>query len=169
MELLARDLLRAGHESFCTVDLHDQCTTFNPLHGSGDDLTFSLAEISHQGVTLILTEALDHHLLGGLGGNPAQIFQSDGFRPNWCVGVIDVFVDVPPHRDLAGHGVDPTSKLLNIKAVEVLSSGTLHGLFKVLEKQVAVDVAILGNGIEQSDHVGWVHGRLLTERCKLTK
>ena len=169
VELFARDLLRPGHKPFSTVDLHDQGTAFNPLHGSGDDLTFPLPEISHQGITLILTEALNHHLLGRLGRNTAQIFQSNGFRPYRCLGIIDVVVDVPPHRDLSGQWINATSKFLNIKAVEVLASRTLHGLFKVLEKQVAVDVAILGNGIEQSDHVGWVHGRLLTERCKLTE
>ena len=169
MELFTRDLLRSGHKPFSTIDLHDQRPAFHTLHGPGDDLPFSLPEIGHQGVTLILTEALDHDLLCRLGRNTAEIFQCDRFRPHWCVGVIDVVVNVPPHRDLSGHGIDSAPKLLNIETVEMLSSRTLHGLFKVLEKQVAVDVSILGNGIEQSDHVGWVHGRLLTERCKLTK
>ena len=169
MELFPRNLLRPWHESLSPVDLYDQCSAFNPLHGPGDNLTFSLPEISHQRVTLILTEPLNHHLFRRLGGNAAKILQSNRFRSYQCLGVVDVVVDISPHRDLAGHGINATPKFLNIKAVEVLSSSTLHGLFKVLKKQVAVDVAILGNGIEQSDHVGWVHGRLLTERCKLTE
>ena len=169
MELFPRDLFGPGHKSLSPVNLHDQCAAFNPLHGPGDNLTFSLPEISHQRITLILTESLDHHLFGRLGRNAAKIFQSDGFRSYHCLGIVNVVVDISPHCDLAGHGVNATPKFFNIKTVEVLSSGTLHGLFKILKKQVAVDVAILGNGIEQSDHVGWVHGRLLTERCKLTK
>ena len=75
VELLAGNLLGAGHEALGPVDLHDERATLVAVRGAGDDLALTLGEVVQQAGAFILAEALDHHLLGGLGGNAAQRFQ----------------------------------------------------------------------------------------------
>ncbi len=64
---------------------------------------------------------------------------------------------VPPDRDLAGEAIDLAAELLGVEGVEVLAGGADHRLLEVADQQVAVDVPVTGDGVEDAERFG-VHG-----------
>src|SRR5690606_7716870 len=126
-----------------------QCAALITLGGAGDDLTLALAELFQQAAALILTEALNHDLLGGLCGNAAKRGQRDDLAA--AIGLI------APDGDVAGDPVHLAAKLLRIKRIEVLASSTDHRLLKIMNEQIAIDVAVASDGIKDAKSFS-VHG-----------
>ena len=70
----------------------------HPQHGAGEQL-LGLGGITIVGRSpLCLPDALNHHLLGGLGGNPAELLNVDG--DNHGVSQLHVGIDLPGSVDL---------------------------------------------------------------------
>ena len=77
VELLAWDLLGAGHERLGPVDGGDQSAALVALGGAGDDLTDASGELIEYGVPLVVAEFLDHDLFEGLGADAAKLCRGD--------------------------------------------------------------------------------------------
>ncbi len=146
LELLARDLLRARHESLGSVDLHDERIALVALRKPGHELAAPLGVLVEQRVALVLAVALDHHLLGGLRRDSAELLR-----------IVDLLAHavlvVAPQRDLARDPVNGASELLEVEGVEVLAGRAHHGLLEVLEHQLAVHALLACHGVHQSDDV----------------
>ena len=124
MKLLTGDLLGTRHEALGPVDLHDERSTLVAVGGTGDDLPLPLGELLQQAVPLVLTEFLDHHLLGCLGRDPAELDQGDVLAAAVLL--------VAPDGDGTAGPVDVTAELLGVKRVEVLAGGAHHRLLEIL-------------------------------------
>jgi hypothetical protein len=142
MKLLAGNLLGARHEALGPVDLDHERPALVPVRRAGDDLALPLGELLQQAVPLVLAELLDHHLLGGLGRDPAEAHQRDVLPAAVLL--------VPPDGDRAAGAVDVTPELLRVERVEVLARGTDHRLLEVLDEQVAIDTPVAGDGVEDA-------------------
>jgi hypothetical protein len=64
---------------------------------------------------------------------------------------------MPPETDRSGEPIHVAAELLGVERVEVLSSGTDHRLFEVLDQEFPVDVPITSNGVEDAKGFS-VHG-----------
>ena len=74
MELLSWYLLRARHESFCAINLHNQRAAFISMRSSGDNFALAFGELLKEAVAFIFTKLLNHHLLSGLCRDSAKRF-----------------------------------------------------------------------------------------------
>src|SRR5262249_52836090 len=72
--LLAADLLPARQDGLGLADRDDGRPAFHALHDAGlvQQLILEPGQVDEQALALLLAEELDHLLLGGLGGDPAQ-------------------------------------------------------------------------------------------------
>ena len=152
LELLAGNLLAAGHEALDAVHLDHEGAALVARGGAGDQLALALAELLEEAVALVLAELLDHHLLGGLRRDAAERLQVDGLAA--------AFLELAPERDAARQPVDLAAELLGVEGVEVLARGADHGLLQVVEKQFTVDVAVAGDRVEDGEGFT-VHGAVL--------
>ena len=107
LELLARNLLTARHESFDALNLHHESATLVTSGGTGDEFALALAEFFKERVALVFTEALDHDLLGGLRWNATERLQIN-------IGTNAVLV-FAPQRDSASEAIDLASKVLGVE------------------------------------------------------
>ena len=107
LELLARNLLAARHESFNALNLHHEGAALVTSSGAGDEFALALAEFFEERVALVFTEALDHDLLGGLRWNATERLQVN-------IGTNAVFV-FSPQRDSASGAIDLASKVLGVE------------------------------------------------------
>ena len=107
LELLARNLLAARHESFDALNLHHESAALITSCGASDEFALTLAEFFEQRVALVFTEALDHDLLGGLGRNTTERLQVN-------IGTNAVLV-FAPQRDGASEAIDLASKVLGVE------------------------------------------------------
>ncbi len=135
--LLAGDLLTAGHETLGAADLNDQRAAFITLRQAGGKLANPVDKLIKDRGPLVFTESLDHDLLGGLGGDAAEVFKLDGLL-------------TAPDLDLAGEAVDFAGEILGVLRVEMLTGGGNHGLLEVFIEQLFLHVAFAGDGIDQS-------------------
>ena len=69
---LAGDLLAAGQEGVGLAEVDDDRAPLEPLDGAGDQVAALVLELVEEAVALGLADLLDDHLLGGLGGDPAE-------------------------------------------------------------------------------------------------
>ena len=70
---LAGDLLAAGQDAVGLAEVDDDRPALEPLHGAGDQLAALVLELVEEAVALGLADLLDDDLLGGLGGDPAEV------------------------------------------------------------------------------------------------
>src|SRR6266852_6359665 len=74
---LRRDLLRARHDRFSTVDLNDDGARLDALDDAMHDLTLALSELVEDEAPLGIAQLLHDHLLCGLGSNAAELRRCD--------------------------------------------------------------------------------------------
>ena len=91
------------------ADLHDQGTALVALSHAGDQFADAVDVFVEDAGAFVFAKALDHGLLGGLRGDPAELFERDLF----------VFA---PDRDLAGEPAETAAQSLSekIAALETL-------------------------------------------------
>src|SRR5438093_12252578 len=70
--LLARDLLAARHDAFDAPEVDDHGSAFKAGDGSGNDRAHAVLVFFINAAALVLADELDHHLLDGLGPDPAH-------------------------------------------------------------------------------------------------
>ena len=98
-DLLVLSQQRVGHfVALAHTDDHIAGTGYNPGNGAGEQLLglAGVALVHH--APLCLPDALDHHLLGGLGGNAAELLIVHGDMD--LVPHLGVFLIVPGSVDL---------------------------------------------------------------------
>ena len=69
---LAGDLLAARQQGVGLAQVDDGGAPLEPLDGAGDQVALLVLELVEEAVALGLADLLDDHLLGGLGGDPAE-------------------------------------------------------------------------------------------------
>ena len=70
---LAGDLLAPGQDRVGLAQVDDDRPALEPLHRPGDQVAALVLELVEEAVPLGLADLLDDHLLGRLGGDPAQL------------------------------------------------------------------------------------------------
>src|SRR5712691_13551785 len=70
---LTRDLLPFGQDGLRLADLENHVAFLDPVHDATEDLAFLADELRVDPLALRVADALEDHLLGGLGGDAAQI------------------------------------------------------------------------------------------------
>ena len=68
----------------------------------------------------------------------------------WATTTWSISLLVPPDGDLAVGAVDVAPELLGVEGVEVLAGGADHRLLEICNQQIAVDVAVAGDGVEDA-------------------
>ena len=71
--MLGAHLLRGGKDALGPSQVEGDLPGFDSLHNPGDDLTLAIGELLEYEFPLRLAQALEHHLLGCLGGDPPGI------------------------------------------------------------------------------------------------
>ena len=145
-ELLARDLLGAGHEALGAVDLDNEGAALVALSDAGGDLADALGELLVDGVPLVLPELLDHDLLEGLGGDASE-----------AAGVELDGLAVAFEGHLPGEAVELAGELLGVEGVVVLARGGHHRELEVVDEVLAVDASVAGDGVDDAEHFLSVH------------
>jgi hypothetical protein len=70
---LARDLLVAADDALGAAEIDDDMAELDPLDDAGDDLAGAVLELLILALALGIADLLEDHLLGGLGGDPAEL------------------------------------------------------------------------------------------------
>src|SRR5205085_3608852 len=70
---LARDLLIATDDAFGAAEVDDNVTELDALDDAGDDLGDPILELFILTLALGIADLLEDDLLGGLGGDPAEL------------------------------------------------------------------------------------------------
>src|SRR5205814_4885437 len=76
--IFAGDLLGAGHDAFDASEVDDHGAALEAGDGAGDDGADAVLEFLVNAAALVLADELDHDLLGGLGGDAAELGEGDG-------------------------------------------------------------------------------------------
>ncbi len=119
------------------------------LDDAGDDVALAARVLLVLALALGLADALAHHLLGGLGGDAAEVV----WRVVACVDPVALFVDVVRHHpDVAGEGVDLDLGLVS-RARHALVGGC-ERVGECLEQDVDRDALLGGEKLEGVHHVG---------------
>jgi len=121
------------------------------LRGAGDQLALALHELLEQAVALLLAELLDHHLLGRLRRNAAHAGERDLF--------LRAIGQVAPDSKRTTQAVHRAAELLEVEAVEVLARRADHRLLEIGDEDLAVDVAVACDAVEDSESFA-VHVRV---------
>ena len=142
----AGDLLAAGQKSLDLAQVDRGGASVETCHRPGDHRAPQFLVLDVQRVPLGLAELLDHHLLGGLGGDSAE----DGAE------VIGGELDSGTvHRRFAGHPVDMHLHLRLLAVVP--SSSRENRLLDALEDDPLVDVLVSVDRVDQPEEFGSVH------------
>ena len=70
---LARDLLVAADDAFGAAEVDDDMAELDALDDAGDDLADAVLELLELALALGVADLLEDDLLGGLGGDPAEL------------------------------------------------------------------------------------------------
>ena len=70
---LARDLLVAADDALGAAEIDDDVAELDALDDAGDDLAGAVLELFILALALGVADLLEDHLLGGLGGDPAEL------------------------------------------------------------------------------------------------
>ena len=70
---LARDLLVAADDALGAAEIDDDVAELDALDDAGDDLAGAVLELLILALALGVADLLEDHLLGGLGGDPAEL------------------------------------------------------------------------------------------------
>ena len=73
MIALPRDLLAPRQDRVGLAEVDDDRPPLEPLHRPGHQVAALILEFVEQAIAFGLPDLLDDHLLGGLGGDPAQL------------------------------------------------------------------------------------------------
>ena len=79
-EALARDQLVATEQGFGLAKVDHEVAVFGALDHAVDDLADTVLELVELALALVFADALDDDLLGGLGGDAAEIDRGAGGR-----------------------------------------------------------------------------------------
>ena len=71
--ILGLDPLAGGHDGLEFAEVDDDIRALEPADGAVDDLAGAVLELVINHLLLHLADALHHRLLGGLGGDAAEI------------------------------------------------------------------------------------------------
>ena len=162
--VFAGDLFLAGQDGFGAAQVDHPAALVATLHDTGDDLAHAVLVLVVDDLLLGVAHALDDDLLGGLGGDAAQVFhlhaETDfvvdlhggimgaGFG-DADVGVFVLDLAVFHHDlelvdfDVAGVVVVPDFHI-HIFAEAALHRGA-HGIFKRLDEHVAVKALVFAD------------------------
>ena len=124
---LAGNLLASREDRHRAPQVYRERPAFIARDRSRYDLTYALRVFIENRSALVLADLLDHDLLGGLRGDPAQRFHVDGLA-------------LVRSRDFARKPVDDHYAVF--RRTEALVRGGDHREFEILEDAVLVDVLV---------------------------
>ena len=137
--ILGRDALAVGHDAFELAEVDHDVGALEPAHGAADDVAGAVLELLEDHLLLRLADALHDRLLGGLGGDAAEVVGGDlhfqkvaelgiGFDP---LGAVEGDLIVGVHDSLdhqkIGQSADHHGLGINLDA-EI--AGGAHGFFR---------------------------------------
>ena len=175
---LPGDHLVGGQDAVGLAQLHVGVALLHPLHDGGEDLVLLLGVLLVDVAALGLPDALDHHLLGGLGGDAPELAGVrlllhdvahlvegvdllGGGQGDLHGGVHDLL-----HHGLAGVDVDLAGGAVDLGphvalGVVVALIGEDQGGFHRGEQHVLADPLLLFQRVESLDKI-CVHCRVLS-------
>ena len=144
--LLAGDHLAAGQDRLGVAEVDGGHAVVDAGDGAGDDLAADGLVLVVQLVPLRLADLLDHHLLGGLGGDAAQQFAQ--------LVLVELF-SLDGGGDVAVLAVDLDVDL-GLFAVVLLGGGD-DGLLDGAEDQFLRDALVSVHAVDDAKDFGAVH------------
>ena len=144
----AGDLLAARQDRFGLAEADGGGAAFEASDGAVDQVALLRRVFAEDGVALCFADLLDHHLLGGLGGDAAEFPRVDGFLAE--LGVDRAGIAVDGDRDDRAFAV-------------FLFSRQLQGGFDAGEDDLAVDVFLVLHLVDNAHQIGTFHAAPLAE------
>ena len=138
----AGNLLGARQQGFGLADRDDAGSPLMPGNQTVDQVALHGRVFIEDGVALRLANLLDHHLLGALSGDPAQVGGIDLLLPLLDGDLARIAIDGHDHAGLLA---------------VLLLAGQQHGIFDALEDDVAIDVLLVVHLIHDTQEVGTLH------------
>ncbi len=174
-EALARDQLVTAQQRLGAADLDHQVAVLGALDHAIDDLADAVLELVELPLALVLAHPLHDHLLGGLGGDAAEVDRRqriDQVATELDVGlellrdvngdlrllVLDHLDRLGPARQahVAGLAVDGGADVLLVAVLG--AAGLLDGLLHRLDDFLAVDRLFPRHGIGDQQQLGSCDG-----------
>ena len=135
---LARDLLAPRQDRVGLAQVDDDRPALEPLHRPGHQVAALVLELVEEAVALGLADLLDDHLLGRLGGDPAQLGR---IHLDAVLGGID----------RAGIGIDADLDLGRLGIMFAGRGG--EGRLDPFEKNILGDILIAVDTIDDADQI----------------
>ena len=184
--LLAVHLVAGTHDAFGAAEVDDETAVVEPSDRAGDQLADLIGEFTLHGELLGLPELLHDRLLGGLGGDPAEIARRDfpvddvadlhvgqflagaGQQQLVVVGVGFHDFEFGPDLDLAGSRVDLHRQIGG--GMDAFAGSRQDGSLQSIDQEVAADPAFpLDRLHNRQQFVQHVSGLLSLPRSNIIK
>ena len=150
---LERNLLRLGQQRLNPAQIEQGVTAVALLDDAGDDVTLAAGVLLVLQLTLGLADALQHHLLGGLGGNAPEVVGGDVELAAHRLAILVQLLGVD--ADIEGVGIDGDPGVL--KGTRHALVGGLQGIGQGPEQGVNGDALVCGERLQRFHHVGVAH------------
>ena len=149
---LVGDLLGLGQQRLDPTEVEQGVARVGLLDDAGDDVTLAAGVLLVLHLPLDLTDALDHDLLGGLGGDATEVVGGD---VELGADRLAVLVELLGHDpDLDGVGIDGDPRVL-VGAGHPLV-GRLQRVGERAEERVDRDALVGGERLQRLHHLGVV-------------
>ncbi len=139
MIALPGDLLAPGQDRVGLAEVDDDRPPLEPLHRPGHQVAALILELVVEAVPLRLADLLDDHLLGRLGGDPAELGKVD---PGAVLG----------RHDVACLAVDADLDVGRLLRV-VLAGRRVEGRLDAFEERILGDVLVAVDAIDDADEI----------------
>ena len=170
---LARDLLIAADDALGAAEIDDDVAELDALDDAGDDLVGAILELFILPLALGIADLLENHLLGGLGGDPAELDRRQrvddevadrrallellrALEVDLLEMVFGLFDDLEhaPQAQIAGFAVELGADV--VLGAVAGAGGTLDRVLHRLDDDALVDQLLARDGVGNGDELGLV-------------
>src|SRR6185295_12108036 len=160
----ARDLLVAADDAFGAAEVDDDVAELDPLDHAGDDLGGAILEFLVLALALGVADLLEDHLLGGLGGDSAELDRRQRVDDEvadrgailqllraFLVDLLEIILDLrndlehPPQAQVAGLGVELGADV--VLGAVAGAGGALDRVLHGLDDDALVDQLLARDGV----------------------
>ena len=174
-EQLARNLRVAADDALGAAEIDDDMAELDPLDDAGDDLAAALLELLILPLALGVADLLEDDLLGGLGGDPAELDRRQRIDDEVAelrvllellrvlqVHLLEIIVDLldhlddPPQAKIAGGRIELGADV--VLGAVAGAGGALDRVLHRLDDDHPVDQLLARDGVGDRDQLGPVGG-----------
>ncbi len=172
---LARDLLVAADDALGAAEIDDDMAELDALDDAGDDLAGTVLELLILALALGIADLLEDHLLGGLGGDAAELDRRQRIDDEVAqcraglqllrvleADLLEIILDLLDHLDDSPQAQVARGRI-ELGADVVLGAvagagGALDGVLHRLDDDHPVDQFLARDGVGDRDQFGLVGG-----------